>query len=65
MTDFDFNSLTPEQKEKAKGLKTREDVLAFIEEQNIDLTQEQLDAISGGTDYADILIEFGKKASNC
>ncbi len=51
MAKFNFDSLTPEQKEKIKGLKTREDILKFIDEQDIDLTAEQMDAISGGWDY--------------
>ncbi len=53
MGNFDSVSLTPEQKEKIKNLKTREDFMKFIEEQDIELTAEQLDAISGGSDYWD------------
>ncbi len=48
MADFDFSTLTPEQREKVKNLKSTEDVMKFIEEENIDLTDEQLSKISGG-----------------
>ncbi len=51
MGNLDSVSLTPEQKEKVRNLKTREDIMKFLEEQEIDLTVEQLDAISGGSDY--------------
>ncbi len=53
MVDLDSLSLTPEQKEKVKELKTREDFMKFVEEQDLALTDEQLDAISGGSDYWD------------
>ncbi len=51
MEKFNLDSLTPEQRDKLKGLKTKEDLMKFIEEQDIDLTTEQMDAISGGWDY--------------
>ncbi len=58
MDNFDLSFLTPEQEEKAKGLKTKEDIMKFIEEENITLNQEQLDAISGGGSYIDIIAQL-------
>ncbi|MBQ9003914.1 MAG: Nif11 family protein [Eggerthellaceae bacterium] len=46
---MDFNDLTPEQQEKARTCKTPEDVLALARENGIELTEEQLDAVSGGS----------------
>lgn len=45
---MDFNDLTPEQQEKARACKTPEDVLALAKEGGIELTDEQLEAVSGG-----------------
>jgi len=49
----DFNDLTPEQQEKARACKTPEDVLVLAKEGGIELTDEQLEAISGGWDECD------------
>ena len=45
-------SLTDEQKARAKACKTPEDYIAFAREEGIELTDEQLEAIAGGT-YVD------------
>ena len=45
---MDFDDLTPEQQEKARACKTPEDVLALAKEGGIELTDEQLEAVSGG-----------------
>ena len=45
---MEFNDLTPEQQEKARNCKTPEDVLAFAKEEGLELTDEQLEAVSGG-----------------
>ncbi len=58
MENFDLSFLTPEQQEKAKALKTKEDIMKFIEEENIDLSEEQLNAISGGGTYIDIIAQL-------
>lgn len=42
--------LTPELKEKAKACKSAEEIKAFLESEAIELTGEQLEAISGGND---------------
>ena len=45
---MDFDDLTPEMQEKARACKTPEDVLALAKEGGIELTDEQLEAVSGG-----------------
>ena len=42
-----FDDLTPEQKEKAKGLKTPEEILEFVKAEGFELEDEQLDKIAG------------------
>ena len=44
----DFEGLTEEQKAKAHACKTPEDVLALVGEEGYELTDEQLEDISGG-----------------
>lgn len=46
-----FNDLTPEQMEKARECKTSEDLVKLANSEGIELTDEQLDAIAGGTWY--------------
>ena len=43
-----FNELTPEQMEKARECKNTKDLVALAESEGIDLTDDQLEAISGG-----------------
>ena len=43
-----FEDLTNEQLEKAKACETYEEKMAFIKEYEIELTDDQMDAISGG-----------------
>ena len=45
---MDFNDLTPEQMEKAKACKTPEELFALAKEEGVELTDEQIEAISGG-----------------
>jgi hypothetical protein len=45
-----LQGLTEEQKEAAKNLKTPEEAKAFLKENNIKLSEEQLRAVSGGMD---------------
>ena len=45
---LEFNDLTEEQKAKALACKTPEDLLALAEAEGVDLTDEELTAISGG-----------------
>ena len=43
-----FEDLTPEQQEKARACKTPEDVLALAQETGYELSDSDLEAISGG-----------------
>ena len=45
---MNFESLTPEQKERAKAAKTPEEVLTLDKEEGYELSIEELDAVSGG-----------------
>ena len=46
-----FNELTPEQMEKARECKSSEDLVELAKSEGIELTDDQLDAIAGGTWY--------------
>jgi len=43
-----LDGLTPEQVEKAKACKSQEELLVLAKEEGIELTKEQLEAVSGG-----------------
>ena len=46
---MDFEELKdPDLQERAKGCKTPEEFLALVQEQGVDLSSEELKAISGG-----------------
>ena len=45
---MDIENLTTEQIEKAKLCQTAEDFVAFAEREGIELTDEELDTVSGG-----------------
>ena len=50
-----FDDLTEEQKAKARECNTPEDLMKLAAEEDLDLTDEQLEAISGGrTAWEDI-----------
>lgn len=44
-----FNKLTDEQKKKVSAAKSPEELLALAKEAGYELTQNQLDAVSGGS----------------
>ena len=46
-----FNDLIPEQMEKARECKTSDDLVKLAEAEGIELNDEQLDAIAGGSWY--------------
>ena len=46
-----FEDLAPEQQAKAKECKTTEDVLAFVKDEGIELSEEELDDIAGGWEH--------------
>ena len=43
-----FDDLTPEQIEKAKACTSREELLEFAQEENIELSLDELDGAAGG-----------------
>ena len=43
-----FEDLTPEQQEKARACKTPEELMALAKEEGVELSGEQIEAISGG-----------------
>lgn len=45
---MEFTDLTPEQQEKAKSCKSTEDLIALAKSEGIELSDEQLESISGG-----------------
>ena len=52
-----WESLTDEQKEKAKQCKTMDELTAFAGKEGIELSDEVLDAVAGG--YSTMLIAKG------
>ena len=46
---MDSQNLTPEQIEKARACKTGEELTALAEEVGVELSDEELDGISGGS----------------
>lgn len=51
---MDLDKLTPEQKEKAKACESLNELLELARAEGVELSEEQLDAISGGTDWTDL-----------
>lgn len=48
-----YEDLTPEQQEKAKACKTPEDILALAKAEGYELSDEQLETITGGEEWWD------------
>ena len=55
---MEFKYLTQEQMEKAKACRTAEELIALAEAEGIELTDEQLECVSGGSawDCGEILL---------
>lgn len=45
---MEFKDLTPEQQAKARACKTPEDMLALAKAEGYELSDEELEAVSGG-----------------
>jgi len=62
-TIMEFSDLTEEQKAKARECKSVEDILELAKSEGIELSDEQLEAISGGswcaTDCWDKCLVYG------
>lgn len=50
---MESNKLSPDQMEKAKACKSPEELMKLVSEEGIELTEDQLDAISGGKVWYD------------
>lgn len=46
-----FSDLTPEQMEKARACKNASELVELAKSEGVELTDDQLDAIAGGTWY--------------
>ena len=46
-----FSEMTPEQMEKARACKSSDDLVKLAKDEGVELTDEQLDTIAGGTWY--------------
>lgn len=46
---MELNDLAPELQEKAKACETAEELLALAKEEGVELTDADLDAVSGGS----------------
>ena len=46
-----FDELTPEQMEKARACKSADDLIELAKSEGIELNDDQLDAIGGGSWY--------------
>ena len=50
-----FSDLTPEQQEKARACKTPEDMLALAKAEGYELSDEDLEAVSGGNAWGEFI----------
>lgn len=50
-----YDDLSPEQLEKAKACKTPEDIQALAKENGYELTNEELEGLSGGSSWCNIV----------
>ena len=48
---MNFADLTPEQQEKARACKTPEELLALAQEEGIQLSDNDLEAVAGGVSW--------------
>ena len=55
---MNFSDLTPEQQEKARACKTPEDILALAKEEGFELSDEDLEAVSGGNAWDEFVAAY-------
>ena len=56
---MNYEDLTPEQCEKAKACKTAEELLALAKAEGYELSDEDLEEISGGRKWGDPCEDWG------
>ena len=49
---MDLNSISPELREQARACKSADELLALVESEGIELSDEQLVGIAGGFDWS-------------
>lgn len=54
---MDLDELSPELKEKVKACKTKEELVAVLKTEGVELAEEQLEALSGGADCQEGWVE--------
>ena len=50
---MDFKDLTPEQKERVRNAKTPNDLLQLAKEEGYELTDDEIENISGGANWTE------------
>lgn len=55
---MNFNELTAQQQEQLKGCTTAEELLALAQAEGVELTDDQLEQVSGGFDLAKWIDDF-------
>ena len=53
---MNFEDLTPEQKERALKAKTPEEIIALAQEEGYELSDEELENVSGGAMWGDVCV---------
>ena len=51
-----FDDLSPQQKEKLSHIKSSDEFLAFAKDEGFELTDEQIEAISAGSEEARVML---------
>lgn len=52
---MEIKDLTPEQQQRARDCKSAEELLAFAKEEGYELSESDLEAISGGWDACNVV----------